>query len=141
MPIQTQLLAQLHCISAGCVRQHNAYAIQGAKAMGHTAVARTEFFQTLETVGIGQKMMGVSLVVPHHAKQCCTIAKPVTGAQLAGLRRVQNKVLDKILGHLAIDLRQNMGRCVVQGIVQVQQIHFARQACMGTTNITNAQNE
>lgn len=92
-------------------------------------------------MGVGQKVVGVGLVVAHHAQQCGAVTQPVLGAQVAGLLRVQNKVLDQILGHLAVDLGQNMGGRVVQGIVQVEQVHLARQARVGTTNITNAQNE
>ncbi len=85
--------------------------------------------------------MRVGLMMAHHAQQGCAITKPVLGAQLAGLLVVQFKVFDKVTCHLPVDLGQNVGRCVVQGVVQIEQIHFARQTRMGTTNITNAQNE
>jgi hypothetical protein len=83
----------------------------------------------------------VGLVMTHHSQQRSAIAQPVTGSQLAGLLMVQLKVIRKIAGHLAIDLGQNVGRCKVHGIVQIQQKHFAGQSRVRTTYITNAQNE
>lgn len=109
--------------------------------MRHAAMARADLLETLKLMRIGQKMVRVGFVVPHHTQQGSTILQPVPGAQFAGLLRVNCQMLGQIPGHLAIDLRQNMGRRVVQGIVQIKQIHFARQTRMGTTNITNAQNE
>lgn len=141
MPIQAQFLAQGHRISTWCVGEHDAYTIQGPKAVWHTAVAGTQGFQVCKLMCVGQKVVWVGLVMTHHSQQRSAIAQPVTGSQLAGLLMVQLKVIRKIAGHLAIDLGQNVGRCKVHGIVQIQQKHFAGQSRVRTTNITNAQNE
>lgn len=141
VPIQAQFLAQGHCVGARCIGQHDAYTIQCPKPMWHTAVTGTQGFQVCKLVRVCQKVVWVGLMMTHHAQQGSAIAQPVTGAQLAGLLIVQLKVIRKITGHLTIDLGQNVGRCKVQGIVEIEQIHSAGQSRMGTTNITNAQNE
>lgn len=141
VPVQTHFLAQCHSVSAGCIGQHNAQASQFAQAVGHATMARTQFFQALETMGTGQKVVRVGLMMAHHAQKGCAISKPILGAQLAGLLVVQLQVFSQVAGHLPVDLGQNVGGCMVQGVVKIKQIHFAGQARMGTTNITNAQNE
>ena len=141
MPIQAQFLAQGHSVGPRCIGQHDAYTIQCPKTVWHTAMTGTQGFQVRKLVCIGQKVVRVGLVMAHHAKQSGAIAQPVTGSQLAGLLMVQLEVIREISGHLTIDLGQNVGGCMVQGIVQIQQKNLARQTRVGTTNITNAQNE
>lgn len=120
MPIQAQFLAQGHGIFAWRVGEHDAHAIQGPKTMWHTAMAGTQSFQICELMCVGQKMVRFGLMVTHHSEQGSAVAQPVPGSQLAGLLMVQLKVIRKIAGHLAIDLGQNVGRCKVHGIVQIQ---------------------
>ena len=90
---------------------------------------------------VGQKMMGVCVMMAHHAQQGGTIAQPILCAQFAGLLGIQFKVRFQVAGHLPVNLGQNVGGSVVKRVVQIQQVDFAGQARMGTTNITNAQNE
>ena len=90
---------------------------------------------------IGQKVVRIRLMMTHHAQKGGAVTQPVLGSQLAGLRVVQFKLFCKISCHLTIDLGQNVGGCMVQCIVQIEQKNLAGQTRVGTTNITNAQNE
>ncbi len=92
-------------------------------------------------MGIRQEVMGVCLMMAHHAQQSRAVTQPVQGAQFAGLLRIELEVCLQITGHLPVNLGQNVGGSVVKRVVQIQQVNFAGQTRMGTTNITNAQNE
>lgn len=141
MAVKAKFFAQGNRVRARGIGQHDSQTRQAGQAIRHTAMARADLLKPLKLMGIGQKMVRIGFVVPHHAQQGGTVLQPVAGAQFAGLLRINNKVLGQVPGHLLVDLGQNMGRRVVQGVVQIKQVHLARQARMGTTNITNTQNE
>lgn len=139
--VQTHLFTHLYSIIPRGVGEQNSQARQFAQPLGHTGMPCTQLaHRGVELVGLFEKMVRVGAMVFHHAKQGCTITQPVMGAHGTGLRRVQVQMTHQVLCHLTVDLRQNETGSIVQGVVEVKQVHFARQVRTGTTNITNAQN-
>lgn len=72
-------------------------------------------------VGVAQESVRIDAMVGDHAEQGCAVAPPVGNPQRAGLLFVKRKVLRHPLRHGTVDRRHDVGACIVQGVVEIEQ--------------------
>src|SRR6185503_1351778 len=81
--------------------------------------------QLRKLVGMPEKMPGVGSVVAHEAEQCRAVAFRVMAPQFDRCSLVEGEVRLQVPRHRLVDLREDVRRGVMEGVVQVEDPELA----------------
>lgn len=105
---------------AGTVGEYDLAAGQPPERCLHRSFEYQHALQVVEAVGFKEEMGRIGAVVAHQAEKCGAVARPVVLAQPVGFVLIDAEVALDVLPHGAVDVREDVGVGVVEGIVQVE---------------------